>query len=170
MSLGITLRTPSHGAINWTRTIAVLVFAVASLAFAVVTRAEPAPAGPAMALTASDPSLKWGPCPPIFPKGCELTILRGDPAKPNADALLRVPAGYEIPAHWHTSAERMILVTGKLDVTYKGQKAATLVAGSYAYGPAKLAHKATCLSKEPCTLFIAFEAAVDAHAHKGTLD
>jgi quercetin dioxygenase-like cupin family protein len=170
MSVTHTLRAPSHGTIHWTRMIAVLVFAVVSIAFAVVSRAESAPAGQAMALAASDPSLKWGPCPPIFPKGCELTVLDGDPPKPNADALLRVPGGYEIPAHWHTSAERMILVTGKLQVTYKGQPAATLASGTYAYGPAKLAHKASCLSKEPCTLFIAFESAVDAHAHKGTLD
>jgi mannose-6-phosphate isomerase-like protein (cupin superfamily) len=124
----------------------------------------------ALAVAASDPTLKWGPCPPIFPAGCEITVLHGDPAKPNADAFLRVPGRYEIPAHSHTSAERMILVTGELQVTYKGQEPATLIAGSYAYGPAKLAHKATCVSAEPCTLFIAFEAAVDAHAHEGSLD
>jgi glyoxylate utilization-related uncharacterized protein len=64
----------------------------------------------------------------------------------------------------------MILVTGELQVTYKGQEPATLTAGGYAYGPAKLAHKATCVSAEPCTLFIAFETAVDAHAHEGSLD
>jgi hypothetical protein len=124
----------------------------------------------ALAVAASDAALKWGPCPPIFPAGCEITVLHGDPAKPNADAFLRVPGRYEIPAHSHTSAERMILVTGELQVTYKGQEPATLIAGSYAYGPAKLAHKATCVSAEPCTLFIAFEAAVDAHAHEGSLD
>lgn len=34
--------------------------------------------------------------------------------------------------------------------------------GMYAYGPAKLPHKAYCASGAPCVLFIAFESAVDA--------
>lgn len=124
----------------------------------------------ALAIAAADPALKWGPCPEIFPAGCEIVVLHGDPTKPNADAFLRVPANYEIPAHSHTSAERMILVTGQLQVTYKGQPPATLSAGNYAYGPAKLPHKAACLSAEACTLFIAFELPVDSLAYDGPLE
>jgi quercetin dioxygenase-like cupin family protein len=124
----------------------------------------------ALAVAASDSALKWGPCPPIFPSGCEIAVLHGDPAKPNADVFLRVPGGYVIPPHSHTSAERMILVTGELQVTYKGQAPATLTVGSYAFGPAKMAHKASCLSSDPCTLFIAFESAVDAHPFDGALE
>jgi hypothetical protein len=37
----------------------------------------------------------------------------------------------------------------------------------YAYGPAKLAHKAVCGNAGPCVLFIAFEAPVDAIAADG---
>ncbi len=118
----------------------------------------------ALANAASDPSLNWSACPPIFPEGCTLAVLHGDPAKPNADIFLRVPSKYVIPAHWHSSAERMVLVAGRLEVAYKGQPASTLEVGTYAYGPAKLPHLATCLSDEACTLFIAFEGPVDAHA------
>jgi uncharacterized RmlC-like cupin family protein len=64
----------------------------------------------------------------------------------------------------------MVLVTGELRVTYKGQVPATLAAGNYAYGPAKLPHRAECLSAEPCTLFIAFDSAVDALPHEGALE
>lgn len=118
----------------------------------------------ALAVAASDTSLNWGACPPIFPAGCQIAVLQGDPSKPNADVFLRVPGKYIIPPHWHTSAERMVLVTGRLEVTYKGQAATTLETGTYAYGPAKLPHQAVCLSDDPCTLFIAFEGPVDAHA------
>lgn len=124
----------------------------------------------ALALAAGDPALKWGACPPIFPAGCEIAVLHGDPTKPGADVFLRVPAQYVIPSHTHTSAERMVLVTGELRVTYEGQVPATLAAGNYAYGPAKLPHKAECLSAEPCTLFIAFDSAVDALPHEGELE
>jgi hypothetical protein len=124
---------------------------------------EPTKSAKALAVAATDPSLNWGACPPIFPAGCAIAVLHGDPSKPNADVFLRVPSKYVIPAHWHTSPERMVLVTGRLEVTYKGQAAATLDVGTYAYGPAKLPHNGTCLSDDPCTLFIAFEGAVDAH-------
>ncbi len=118
----------------------------------------------ALAFAVADAGLSWGPCPQIFPEGCEITVLRGDPAKPDADIYLRIPSGYEIPSHWHTSAERMILAAGELSVTYKGQSETILRAGDYAYGPAKLPHKAACIGAGPCTLFIAFDSPVDAHA------
>ena len=119
-------------------------------------------AEPALALTFKDTQLKWGPCPDFIPKGCEIAVLHGDPAKENADVFFKVPANFTIPNHWHTSAERMVLVSGELHVTYEGQPITTLKAGSYAYGPAKVPHKAVCASGAPCVLFIAFEAPVDA--------
>lgn len=131
---------------------------------------DSSPAAKALAISAADPSLAWGPCPPIFPAGCEIAVLHGDPAKPNADVFLRVPAQYAIPPHTHTSAERMVLVTGQLKVTYKGEPSATLDAGYYAYGPPGKPHQAECLSSDPCILFIAFEGAVDAQAHEGGLE
>lgn len=114
-----------------------------------------------LARTIQDPALEWGPCPSVFPAGCEIAVLHGDPAQPNADVFFKVAPGYSIPHHWHTSAERMTLVSGRLRVTYDGHEPATLEAGTYAYGPAGAPHTGECLSKEPCVLFIAFEGPVD---------
>jgi len=119
---------------------------------------------------ASDPTLKWGPCPAPFPQGCELTVLHGDPAKPNADVLLRMPGGYVIPPHRHSSAERMILVSGQLEVKYQGAAAATLNPGNYAFGPANLPHRATCVGTAQCHLFVAFEGPVDVVPVEGGVD
>lgn len=127
-------------------------------------------AGLPLAVKAADPVLQWGPCPPIFPKGCEIAVLHGDPAKPNADVFLRVRGGQQLPPHTHTSAERMVLVSGQLKVRYKGAAAVILTPGMYAYGPAGLAHEATCLGSEACTLFIAFEGPVDANGFQAGLD
>jgi len=117
---------------------------------------------PALAWSADDAQLQWGPCPPFLPVGCGIAVLHGDPAKDNVDVFLRVPAKSILPLHWHTSAERMILVAGELHVTYEGQKTTVLKSGSYAYGPAKVPHQATCTSTVPCVLFIAFESPLDA--------
>jgi quercetin dioxygenase-like cupin family protein len=109
-----------------------------------------------------DPGLSWGPCPPFLPEGCAIAILHGDPAKDNVDVFFKIPANSTIPLHWHTSAERMVLVAGELHVTYDGQKTAVLKPGTYAYGPAKSAHEGSCVSSQACVLFIAFESPLDA--------
>lgn len=117
-----------------------------------------------LARTAGDAALQWGGCPDFMPKGCEIAVLHGDPAKSNADVFFKVPANAAIPRHWHTSPERMVLVAGELHVTYDGHATAVLRPGTYAYGPARMPHKAACGDAGPCVLFIAFESPVDAVA------
>jgi hypothetical protein len=111
---------------------------------------------------AGEAGISWTPCPDVFPAGCEMAALHGDPAAPNADVFLRIPGnGYRLPMHSHTSAERMILINGEMVVQYAGSDAATLAPGTYAYGPAGVAHEASCESTHDCVLFIAFEEPVD---------
>lgn len=127
-----------------------------------VAFAQPPEQEPARAIAADDPRLEWGPCPPFLPKDCGLAVLHGDPAKDNVDVFFKVAANSTIPLHWHTSAERMILISGELHVTYDGQKTAVLKPGMYAYGPAKKPHHGYCADAGPCILFIAFESPLDA--------
>lgn len=137
---------------------------VATTAFTSILAMESAAEEAPVSFDVAHDSLEWGPCPELFPAGCEIAVLHGDPASKNADIFFKVPGGYEIPNHWHTSAERMVLVSGKMRVTYEGHEAVNLKKGDYAYGPPKLPHTATCHKGEDCVLFIAFEEAVDVHA------
>lgn len=123
-----------------------------------------------LAFSQADPKLQWTDCPKLFPPGCKMTLLHGAFAEPGADVFLRVPAGYTIPAHSHTSAERIVLVSGQLDVTYAGHAKVALKRGDYAFGPAKLPHTARCNGPEACTLFIAFNSAVDALPYAGSME
>ena len=140
---------------------------VAALLCSGLTLAQTPPAEPALARTFDDAALEWGPCPSFLPEGCAIAVLHGDPAKENADIFFKVPGKSTIDRHWHTSAERMLLVSGELHVTYDGQEPAIIKPGAYAYGPARTPHKALCASIEPCVLFIAFEAPVDAFPSEG---
>ena len=118
----------------------------------------------AVAREAGGPGLQWGPCPAFMPPGCGIAVLHGDPGKHNADLFFRLPGNSKAERHWHSSAERMVLVSGELQVDYDGQEPVVMKPGTYAYGPARLPHSATCRSAEPCVLFIAFEQPVDAVA------
>lgn len=118
---------------------------------------------PALAVSMDVASHEWGGCPPFFVEGCGIAVLHGDPSQPNVDVLFRYPAGESFPEHWHTSAERLVMLQGTFELTYEGQETATLEAGMYAFGPAKRKHSGTCVSDEECVLFIAFNEPVDAH-------
>jgi quercetin dioxygenase-like cupin family protein len=152
-----------------TRCGAALAIGIGALIFTGATSGvQAAPAAKPVTATVNS-ALQWGPCPPIFPAGCQIAVLNGDPAKTNADVFLRVPGGYTIPPHSHTSPERIVLVEGQLSLRYQGSSAEDVTPGEYAYGPGGLPHVATCKGAGPCTLFIAFEGPVDAIAFTGAL-
>jgi mannose-6-phosphate isomerase-like protein (cupin superfamily) len=111
-------------------------------------------------LTGAD--IRWGPCPEFMPEGCGLAVLQGDPAERNADVLFRLAGNTTADRHWHTSVERMVLISGELHVAYDGREPVVMTPGTYAYGPARLPHSAECRSDDECILFIAFEEHVDA--------
>lgn len=136
------------------------VFVAAVHAVTAMPAAQVPAKDPAIAVRHDDPKLVWGPCPELFPKGCEVTVLHGEPAG-RPDVFLRVPAGYAIPPHAHTSPEHMILVAGEMHLKYDGQPEQTLTTGSFAYGPAGRGHDARCGTAGPCVLFIAFEGPMD---------
>jgi hypothetical protein len=152
-----TLRVPTvRACLGATATI------LAAISVASPALSQEPPRERALSRSASDADLQWGPCPAFFPAGCQIAALHGDPARPNTDVFFRVPGRYDLPAHWHSSPERMVLVSGELHVTYDGQAPAVLEPGMYAYGPAKAVHRGRCVSETPCVLFIAFEGPVDA--------
>jgi len=112
--------------------------------------------------TAESEQLQWGSCPDFMPDSCEIAVLQGNPAKPNADIFFKMEGNSSVPNHWHHSAERMVLISGKMEVNYKGQSPKVIRTGMYAYGPPEKPHTASCLSDDPCILFIAFNKPVDA--------
>lgn len=108
--------------------------------------------------------IEWGPCPDFMPDSCGLAVLQGDPTKKNTDVLFRLRSNTTAPHHWHTSAERMILLAGEMLVDYDHQEPVVIEPGDYAYGPPELPHVASCQSEEDCVLFISFDKPVDAYA------
>lgn len=88
---------------------------------------------------------KWGPAPPLLPKGAQIAVLAGDPTKAGAYTVrLKFPASYAIPAHSHPTDENVVVVSGAL---YMGmgdkldkKTGHALGAGGFALMPANANH------------------------------
>src|SRR5580700_6433330 len=96
-------------------------------------------------IVSSSKDVKWGPAPPILPKGAMIAVLAGDPGAAGLIAVrLKMPAGYKIPAHWHPTDEQVTVLSGtfsigvgdKLDET----KGHDFTAGGFAVAPAHMNH------------------------------
>ncbi|HEY0420836.1 MAG TPA: cupin domain-containing protein [Acetobacteraceae bacterium] len=81
----------------------------------------------------------------MLPKGAQIAILAGDPSKAESFVLrLKLPEGYEVPAHQHPGAENVTVLSGafnagmgdKLD-TAKGQ---VFEPGGFVAMPAQMNH------------------------------
>ena len=60
-------------------------------------------------------ALQWGAAPLVLPKGGQMAVLAGDPGKPGPFIVrLKMPSGYQIPAHQHPSAEAVTIISGEL--------------------------------------------------------
>ena len=61
--------------------------------------------------------VQWGPAPPFLPAGAQIAVLQGNPSEKGPVTLrLRFPANYNIPAHWHSMAETVTVLSGTFNV------------------------------------------------------
>ncbi len=88
--------------------------------------------------------IKFHPAPG-FPKGAQIVLLRGDLSKAEPYTIrFKLPDGFVIPAHWHTTDEEVTVLAGTLNVGMgdkvdKSQSTA-LAAGGYQIVPAMAHH------------------------------
>jgi quercetin dioxygenase-like cupin family protein len=89
--------------------------------------------------------VQWGPAPPALPAGAQISVLEGNPSEKGAVTLrLRFPANYSIPAHWHSMAERVTVLSGTFHVgmgdKLDRQASQTLEPGGFVSLPASMRH------------------------------
>lgn len=108
--------------------------------------------------------VQWSPAPPILPAGAQIAVLEGNPAEKGPIVMrLKFPANYTIPAHWHTMAERLTVLSGSFHAGM-GDKVdrkatQTLEPGGYVMLPAKMHHFAW--TSEPTIVQINLEGPFD---------
>jgi anti-sigma factor ChrR (cupin superfamily) len=61
--------------------------------------------------------LKWGPAPSALPRGAQIAVVSGDPFKEGPYVLrLKMPGGYQIPAHNHPTTENVTVISGNFHI------------------------------------------------------
>jgi anti-sigma factor ChrR (cupin superfamily) len=100
-----------------------------------------------MDMTAGKEAVKWAPAPSALPKGAKLAVLSGDPSADGPYVVrLQMPAGYQIPAHHHPTAENVTVMSGSLHAGMGDKldksKAQAFTSGGFISMPAKMNHYA----------------------------
>jgi len=89
--------------------------------------------------------VQWSPAPPVLPAGAQIAVLEGNPSEKGPITLrLKFPANYVIPAHWHSMAERLTVLSGSFHVgmgdKLDRQASQTLEPGGFVSLPALMRH------------------------------
>lgn len=124
-----------------------LAFGVRSLSLVLLIWTGPAAVAADSPLVSSSKDVKWGPAPPILPKGAMMAVMAGNPGAPGLVAVrIKMPAGYKIPAHWHPTDEQVTVLSGSLGIGMGDKldeaKGETLRAGGFGVAPAHMNHYA----------------------------
>lgn len=91
--------------------------------------------------------LKWGPAPPVLPKGASLAVVSGDPSKDGLFVVrLKLPAGYRVAPHSHPTAEYITVLSGNFYLgmgdVFDAARGKPLTAGGFVEAPAQMNHYA----------------------------
>jgi len=63
--------------------------------------------------------IRWQPCPPMIPKGCQMAILEGDPRQPDLFTVrFRLSEQFIMTPHTHPKDERVTILSGEVRVAF----------------------------------------------------
>lgn len=98
---------------------------------------------------------------PALPACATIAVQDGDPSTGPSIVLLKAKAGCNIPWHWHTPNERLIIVSGSGKGEMKDMKPLMMKPGDFVVMPAKGVHQFTALTD--VQLYNVSDAAFDIH-------
>jgi quercetin dioxygenase-like cupin family protein len=95
--------------------------------------------------------------PDLGDKSPQTVILREDPKSGASELMVRLPAGFRLPKHWHAANQTHTVISGTYVMAADGKEPVELPAGSFNYTPARLVHEGWVKGDEPAVLFITFD-------------
>src|ERR1041384_5704989 len=98
---------------------------------------------------------------PDMPACASAAILRGNPRYGPAWVLLKLASGCQVPWHWHSANETLVVISGRGALSMKDGPPLQFAPGAYASLPSHHQHHANCT--RTCLLFNGADAAFDIH-------
>ena len=85
----------------------------------------------------------------------------GNPDSGPSTLILKAAPKCNVPWHYHTAEEQLIVTQGSVRTEMDGMSAATLDPGGFAMMPSKVKHQFSCQSKTECIMFVTFDRKYD---------
>jgi mannose-6-phosphate isomerase-like protein (cupin superfamily) len=145
-----------------------LAMMIVASAGAAQTTAPPSHDASAHDLYMNTKELKWDKLVPELGAGSpEITILHVDPKSGASQLMIRSPANYHAPRHWHTANETHVVIYGTWIMKHDGgEKEKELGPGGFNYMPGKMVHEGW-VGPEGNLLFITVDGPWDLHLMNG---
>lgn len=106
--------------------------------------------------------LKWTDLDPKGAPGVKIVDLWGDHTRGAFGALLKLPAGFQVPLHTHSHAMRVVFLSGTYLQSPEGKAEVRLGPGSYMMQPGgKYRHTTGCDTASECVFFVESNGAFD---------
>lgn len=97
-----------------------------------------------------------------LPEGVEHALLRGAFDKDGAEAILRIPPGYKVPVHTHTSDELYIWLSGAFVLIAADGTRTEFAGPTYISFPGNAPpHGLECGEQEPCMFYLKYSRPFD---------
>jgi hypothetical protein len=141
---------------NRMRALLITLAALAAMGVSVPTYAKE----PDEMITLNPQTLTFTPIPDM-PACASAAILRGNPRWGPAWVLLKLASGCQVPWHWHTANETLLVISGRGTVATKDGPPLQFAPGAFAYLPNHHQHQASC--SRTCLLFNTADAPFDIH-------
>jgi len=90
----------------------------------------------------------------------------GDPSSGPSTFLVKGTKGCEVPMHFHTPTEQVVMLSGTARMEMKGEQPRIMKAGAFATTPPRHAHRFTCTSA--CQFYVFSDGAFDIHYIDGS--
>ncbi len=97
-----------------------------------------------------------------LPKGAEVALLRGDFGKDGVEAILRIPPGYYVPNHTHTSDELYMWISGAFTLIAHDGTRTQFSGPAYISFPGNAPpHALQCGRSAPCIFYLRYSRPFD---------
>jgi quercetin dioxygenase-like cupin family protein len=100
---------------------------------------------------------------PVLPSCATFAVESGAPNTGPSVLLVKLTPRCDIPWHWHTPNESVMVVSETIELQAKGQKAAFLRHGDFGLMPSRHVHFGKAVGTAPCTFFLYADGAFDIH-------